>query len=361
MKKLIFILLICLTASYGFSESIFQDSFEYANTEGETPVGWNCPENSWICGKFEQENNCKPHTGNWYIYTQNEDSWIFLRADALFGLHYNLSFWAISDGAFQMEICYGDNPDPESMNGQIASAIEIGSNNYQEISAEYELFENYELYLGFHAISNGGAALCIDDVAIDQMHQYDFIVKAITTDTLELAFGESASFRFSAINTGYDQETLVLSSPSEMFTDTHYSINGEPVTRFDIEPNEKIIVDVTSTLIDQEIPYPYAWLDVMVGSTHNCNTGLASFYVKPIPMTQTHETQSFAIIYPNPASKMLNIGANDFQEAIIYDESGRQILTSRQKNIDIQGLKSGIYFIAIKTARQTLRQSFVKQ
>ena len=36
MKKLIFILLICLTASYGFSESIFQDSFEYANTEGET-------------------------------------------------------------------------------------------------------------------------------------------------------------------------------------------------------------------------------------------------------------------------------------------------------------------------------------
>ena len=361
MKKFVFILLICFTASYGFSESIFQDSFEYANTEGETPVGWNCPENSWICGKFEQEHNCKPHTGNWYIYTQNEDSWIFLRTDALFSLHYDLSFWTISDGAFQLEICYGDNPNPESMHGQIASEIEISSNNYQKISTEYELYENFELYLGFHAISNGGAALCIDDVAIDQMHQYDFIVKTITTDTLELAYGESASFRFSVFNTGYDQETLVLSSPSEMFTETHYFIDGEPITRFDIEPNENIIIDVNSTLIDQEIPYAYAWLDVMVGSTHNCNTGMASFFVKPINTTQINETQSFAKIFPNPASDMLFIDADDFQGTIIYDESGRQILSSLQNSIDIQGLKSGIYFIAIKTARQTLRQSFVKQ
>ena len=346
MKKLIFILLICLTASYAYSDVIFQDSFEYANTEGETPVGWNCPENSWICGKFEQEHNCKPHTGNWYIYTQNEDSWIFLRADALFGLHYNLSFWAISDGAFQMEICYGDNPDPESMNGQIASAIEIGSNNYQEISAEYELFENYELYLGFHAISNGGAALCIDDVAIDQMHQYDFIVKSITTDTLDLAFGESANFKFSVINTGYDQETLVLSSPSEMFTDTHYSIDGEAVSRFDIEPNENIIVEVTSTLIDQEIPYTYAWLDVMVGSTHNCNTGMASFYVKPIPMTQTNETQSFANIYPNPANDFIYIGLDEPSEIHVFDLLGNEVLhTIANGKVDVSSLKNGIYFL----------------
>ena len=361
MKKLLLVILTCFTFCYGYCETIFQDSFEYANTEGEVPTGWTSPEKGWICGKFDNDHNCKPHSGNWYIFTQANESWLFLRADALFGIHYNLSFWAVSDGTFQTEICYGDSPSPESMNGQIASNIVINSSDYQQFSIEYELYANNELYLGFHAISNGGTALCIDDVVINQMHQYDFIVKSITTDTLDLAFGESANFKFSVINTGYDQETLVLSSPSEMFTDTHYSIDGEAVSRFDIEPNENIIVEVTSTLIDQEIPYTYAWLDVMVGSTHNCNTGMASFYVKPIPMTQTNETQSFANIYPNPANEMLYIDTNGFQEAVIYDENGRQILSSHQNSIDIHKLKSGIYFIAIKTTKQTLRQSFVKQ
>lgn len=361
MRKLFFILLICFTVSYAYSDTVFQDGFEYANAEGAVPIGWIGAENQWICGRFEQDHNCKPHSGNWYIYTQNNESWIFVRTDAFFGIHYDLSFWAISDGAFQMEICYGDNPNPESMNGTLASAFEIDSDNYLQFSTEYELYENYDLYLGFHAISLGGAALCIDDVAINQMHQYDFMVKSMTTDTLDLAYGESASFRFAVLNSGYDQETLVLSSSSEMFTDTHCFIDGEAVTRFDIEPNENIIIDVTSTLIDQEIPYPYAWLDVMVGSTHNCNTGMASFFVNPIPATQIDESQSNVNIYPNPASETLHIDAENLQEAIIFDENGRQVLLTCRNNVDIQKLKSGIYFLVIKTEKQTLRQSFAKQ
>lgn len=361
MKKLLFILLICFTVCYAYSESIFQDGFEYANTEGEVPVGWTSPENGWICGKFEQDHNCKPHSGNWYIYSQDEESWLFLRADALFGLHYNLSFWAISEGAFQMEICYGNNPNPESMSGWIAEPFEISNDNYQQFCTEYELYENYDLYIGFHAISLGGTALCIDDVNIDQMHQYDFVVKSITTDTIDLAYGESANFKFSVFNTGYDQETLVLSSSSEMFCGTQYFINGEAVNRFDIEPNETIVVDVISTLIDQEIPYSYAWLDVIVGSTHNCNTGMASFFVWPIPATNIVESQSVVKIYPNPATETLLIDVNGFQKAVIFDANGRQILTTKQNQIDIQGLKSGIYHIAIKTEKQTLRQNFVKQ
>lgn len=361
MRKLFFILLICFTASYAYSDTVFQDGFEYANTEGAVPIGWIGPENQWICGKFEQDHTCKPHSGDWYIYTQSNESWIFVPTDALFGIHYNLSFWAISDGAFLMEICYGDHPNPESMNGTIASALEIDNGNYLQFSTEYELYENYDLYLGFHAVSFGGTALCIDDVAIDQKHQYDFMVKAMTTDTLDLAFGESANFRFSVLNMGYDQETLVLSSPSEMFTDTHYFIDEEAVARFNIEPGENIIIDVTSTLIDQEIPYPYAWLDVMVSSTHNCNTGMASFFVNPIPATQIDESQSNIKIYPNPASETLHIDAENLQEAIIFDENGRKVLSASQNDIDIQKLKSGIYILAIKTERQTLRQSFAKQ
>lgn len=361
MKKLLFILLICFTISYAYSETIFQDGFEYANTEGEVPIGWTSPENGWICGKFEQDHNRKPHSGNWYVFTQDEESWLFLRADALFGLHYKLSFWTITDGTFQMEICYGDSPNPESTNGWIAEPFEISTDDYQQFSIEYELYENYDLYIGFHAISLCGTALCIDDVDIDQMHQYDFIVKSITTDTIDLAYGESASFKFSVFNTGYDQETLVLSSPSEMFTDTHYYINGEAVSRFDIEPAETILVDVTSTLIDQEIPYFYAWLDVMVGSTHNCNTGMASFFVKPIQGTNVTESQSVIKVYPNPATEVLFINATEFQEAVIYDANGRQILSTKQNQIDIQGLNSGLFHIVIKAGKQTFRQSFVKQ
>ncbi|MCQ2320466.1 MAG: T9SS type A sorting domain-containing protein [Bacteroidales bacterium] len=361
MKKLLLLLSICIATSYVYSETIFQDGFEYANTEGEVPLGWTSPEKQWICGQFENDHNRKPHHGNWYTYTEEEEAWLFMRADALPGIHYNLSFWTISDGPFQMEILYGNNPNPESMSGTIAPANEIDSENYLQFSVEYDLYENYDLYLGFHAISLGGTALCIDDVAIDQMHQYDFMVKVMTTDTLDLAYGESANFRFSVLNTGYDRETLVLSSPSEMFTDTHCFIDGEAVTRFDIEPNENIIIDVTTTLIDQEIPYTYAWLDVMVGSTHNCNTGMASFFVRPIPGTQISENKNRIIIYPNPACKSINIDHEEFENAIIYDANGRHILSSQSKHIDIQSLKPGLYSIAITTDKQTFSQNFLKQ
>lgn len=360
MKKYFFILLICLVTSYAYSDIVFQDGFEFANTEGEVPVGWISPENQWVCGQFEKDHNRKPHFGNWYTYTQEDESWLFIQAESLFGIHYDLSFWAISDGAYQMEICYGNNPNPESMNGWIAEPFEINNDNYQQFSTEYELYEYYDLYIGIHATSTGGTALCIDDVAIDQMHQYAFIVKTITTDTIDLAYGESANFKFSVFNTGYDQETLVLSSPSEMFTDTHYYINGEAVSRFDIEPGENIIIDVTSTLIDQEIPYSYAWLDVMVGSTHNCNTGMASFFVKPIQGTQISENKEIINIYPNPSSHIINISNDEITEATIFDGNGRKILSSNSNHIDIQNLKPGLYLITITIGKQTFRQSFTK-
>lgn len=361
MKKLLFIALAVILPAWGFSETIFEDSFEYGNTEHQVPIGWTAPQEDWFCGKYESTHNCKPHGGNWYAYSESSDSWLFLPTNIIIGLHYRLSFWTITDGDYQIEIRCGDSARPEDMSTEIMAATAINATDYQEFSASYEFYDTKDIYLGFHIISNGGTALCLDDVTIEQEHQYAFIAKAITTDTLEIEHGASADFRFLIYNTGYDQEILTLNSPSEMFHSTHYYINGESVNRIQIEPRETIVVDVTSTLTEDPVPYPFAWLDIMVCSTHNCNTGMVTFFAKPVVPSQVIESNKSISIFPNPAQEFIYIDADDIQENIIFDCNGRQIISTTEKTIYVGDLATGIYTIITKTGKHPLRQHFIKQ
>lgn len=79
MKKLLITLLIILAAQFAFADSIMFDSFEYANHEGESPVGWVCDDNSFMCGYLEKDHNRIAHHGNWYVYTNNNESWMFMQ------------------------------------------------------------------------------------------------------------------------------------------------------------------------------------------------------------------------------------------------------------------------------------------
>ena len=64
MKKLFTMLLLCLTVGFASAGNILNESFEYANHDLESPVGWNCNDNSWLCGYLEKDHNRIPHTGN---------------------------------------------------------------------------------------------------------------------------------------------------------------------------------------------------------------------------------------------------------------------------------------------------------
>ena len=67
------------------------------------------------------------------------------------------------------------------------------------------------------------------------------------------------------------------------------------------------------------------------------------------------------IISPNPAKDFICISGGSVKEVRISDASGRVLLTSTDKKIDIRSLVSGVYYIAIETINGNhVVQKFIK-
>jgi hypothetical protein len=62
-------------------------------------------------------------------------------------------------------------------------------------------------------------------------------------------------------------------------------------------------------------------------------------------------------IYPNPVDNILNIKSENQVQSIIYDITGKKILTSRSKNINLNLLSKGIYVIKITDEVSKLSES----
>jgi hypothetical protein len=284
MKKFLLLISFCFFAVSVFADTIFNDGFEFGNTENLPPVGWISDDGRWTCGHFENDHNRIPHQGDWYIFTDAEDCWLFLSMDLIQSLQYNFSFWVVTDGSFNVEILCGNQALPASMTDTIRSLTTVESGAYEQLSSFFVANSNGPSYIGIHSYGNAGSTyMSIDDVAVDILLEYDFVVEAITGDT-SLYLGEEGAFRFSIRNTGFLSERVVISGSNEFLSNPTFFVEGEQVSSLDIEPATTVIVDVTAHLPESTIPNSVIWLDVMVSSTHNCHTGLATFWVDPLAL-----------------------------------------------------------------------------
>jgi hypothetical protein len=69
------------------------------------------------------------------------------------------------------------------------------------------------------------------------------------------------------------------------------------------------------------------------------------------------------VLYPNPASNVLNIGTNAMhpQWLTFYDASGRKVSEQAYTNtIDVSALASGVYLLELKSVEGTVRRRFVR-
>lgn len=91
-----------------------------------------------------------------------------------------------------------------------------------------------------------------------------------------------------------------------------------------------------------------------------------SFFREPITLEDeslnTEEVIKSIKIYPNPTSDYLNIDTKNvkFETAHIFDLSGKKILTTSAKRIDVRNLPSGAYLISLKTTSETKTFKFLK-
>lgn len=361
MKKTILTIVACLLLGFAYAENILFEGFEYANHEMQVPVGWTSDDASWVCGYLEQDLNHKPHSGNWYAFSDADDAWMFMQFSLFTRMQYRFTCWAIADGEFQLEFWAGTEANPESMHTQLLSAT-VSSDYYEKYSAYVDTIPAGCQYIAIHAVAGTGAThLCIDDIGIDMLEQYTFEAEAITGDTAMFP-GTEATFRFLIHNTGYDPVDVTVHPSNEFFTNFSFEHEGTVGNTFPTQPDEVLEVTAHATLRPEVEPGTVAWLDVQMTIPCNCNTAMVTFWVTPLDPTGIEEDNNLSVnIFPNPTTDFVTIEAEGLQCVSVFDASGRMTksvpATGNALHLDLTDLKAGTYFISAKTCSTS---SFVK-
>ena len=225
MKKVFFILLICLVPAFSFASSVFWESFEYANHDMTIPMGWTCDDQSWLCGHLDKDHNRTAHSGEWYAFTNADDSWMFMPLWISSQLRYRFSSWVISDGTYELEFWAGTEGNAEHMNQHLFT-VTVSGDQYEYFSEYIEsITADYE-YFGIHAIASEGAYhLTIDDINVDMVNKYEFITNPSSASTA-LYPGEQVLFRFNVINLGYEPIDVIFIPSYEYFTNIYFTVEG---------------------------------------------------------------------------------------------------------------------------------------
>lgn len=363
MKKVIILFFACFWAIFAYANSIFYDSFEYVNHDLEVPNGWTSDDQSWLCGYLEKDHNRMAHSGNWYVFTNADDSWMFIDLFLSKQFKYRLSCWTISDGAFTLEFWAGSGANTGQMTQQLYS-IEVNNENYHKVSAYVETLFNDFQYIGIHAVAAEGAYhLTIDDVNIDMVDKYDMEIDPYTADTVMFP-GTQFTHNFRIQNTGYQDFGVIVNTHSDYFTDIHFTADGESCTSFPFAANQIVNCTCTGTLLPTIEPGTTCWIDIVLAADCDCITRMTTLWVTPMFLS-VNENNVEVGVYPNPASNFVKIQSEMLQKVEIIDISGKEVISVKAENdnidLDISHLKSGTYILKAITAKGIKAQEFIKE
>jgi hypothetical protein len=66
-------------------------------------------------------------------------------------------------------------------------------------------------------------------------------------------------------------------------------------------------------------------------------------------------------VYPNPAKDKIYIEGKGIDEIRLFDLLGKEIISTKEKEIDVSDLNEGVYFISVKTKENTCAQKIIVQ
>ena len=343
MKKLFITLLILFAARFAFADSILIEGFEFANHDGETPVGWNVANDSWVCGYLEQDHNRKPHNGNWYAYTNSAESWMFMELFMSNSLKYRFSLWAISDGGYQLEIWAGNEAHPSAMTQLLLDDI-VSSGSYEKFSAYIdEVAANYQ-YFGIHAVSSyGDYVLTIDDIEVDMVGKYDITVDPANLYTYA-APGSQIDFTCTFTNLGYEPANVFITFITDYFPDVVLYKDGVACTSFHAEPDESVVFTGVATLTPNINIGEMGWVDVFFTLDCDCATTMFTLWTTA-GYESIDEFDSATSIYPNPSNGNVTIEGTGI--VTISNVLGQEVLKKEIVERENFTLNKGIYFVKI--------------
>ena len=351
MKRFVITLLIMLSASLVYADSILYDSFEYANHEGEFPVGWVCDDNSFVCGHLEQDHNRIPHDGNWYVYTNSTDSWMFMHMFMSDELKYRFSLWAITDGDYHLEIWAGNDSDPSAMT-QLLLNENVNCGSYEKFSEYIDaVVSDYEFF-GIHATTSGSDTyLTIDEVNVDMVGKYDIGVTPANF-YITAAPGSQVEFKCLFSNLGYEPANVLINPISEYFTNVQLYKDGTACTSFHVEPDQSIMFDGVATFTNNIEIGSVGWVDIVFTLDCDCATTMYTLWATAGYESVAECGIKAASVYPNPSNGKVTVEGTGIVS--IINNLGQVVLTKEIIEKEIVTLPKGIYFVSINGKTEKL-------
>ena len=336
MKKTLLTLFICFTASLSFASSILIEGFEYGNHDQEAPVGWVCDDSSWLAGYLEKDHNRIPHAGNWYAFTDADDSWMFMELFMNSESKYRYHFWGISDGEYEVEFWAGSGPSVSEMTTMLFTKT-VNTEEYQRFSEYIETIAVDYQYLGIHAIAHEGAyRLTIDDVIIDMVGKYDLEVTPTTFNAYMMP-GEQITFEYDVQNTGYEDLVIYMTPYTDYFSNISFTVDGSAYSPFPAVANQLAHCSCTATLNPDVELGSYVWMDIMFTVSCDCVTSMATLWVNVGDPTVIEEFEN----------------GQSSQRVELFDLTG--------KKVDPSHLKPGIYIEKTSSEKNVSTRKIVKQ
>lgn len=336
MKKTLLTLLICFITTFSFASSILIEGFEYANHDNEPPIGWTCDDNSWLCGYLDKDHNRTPHGGNWYAFTNADESWMFMSLFFSSQLRYRPSFWAISDGTYEVELWVGNEANPAAMTTLLLSAT-VSSGDYERFTEYVESLSSDYSYLGIHAIASEGAYhLTIDDVFVEMVERYELEIDPYRFDTI-MNPGSQITIEYDVQNTGYEDLHVYMNPNTDFFEDISFTEDGFNYSSFPTVPNQTVHCTCTATLRSDLAPGTLCWMDIIFTVSCDCITRMTTLWVTVADPTEVAE----------------NDNEKEVLQVEIYDLTG--------KRVDASCLKPGVYIERTITTGGVSTRKVMKQ
>lgn len=171
-----------------------------------------------------------------------------------------------------------------------------------------------------------------------------------------LGTGLSASFDYLVRGSSYPEEfSVYVIAPGQTYTNATEVIPAQSYTNTDFEQHT---IDLSA--------YDNQNIRIAIHATSEANMyGIVIDNFVVSATTDIAENINNAIsIYPNPATSILNVNANGYNEVQIINMLGQVVYNTTMNDnaqINVRNLNDGVYFVRLNGANGTTTQKFIKK
>ena len=175
---------------------------------------------------------------------------------------------------------------------------------------------------------------------------YKFAGESVTIKEMMEAIAE-VDHRFSFTDEPSAWGGMMLTDIAFNYNEVNYDLNGYNAM-YNVNGVQSWYTFDAQTVVDGDF---VKWGDYTIGTEIAPWVYVWETPVQPVTAyNDVDEVEaSMLSVYPNPATEVLDVSAENLQSVSLYDMTGRNVLTTTESVIDLRGVEAGVYFVTVKT------------